>query len=81
MIDFIAELREAATQAPPGLGELLKRAAEELEMFEATLKDADVVMVQAIKEAILNERAACATLTDQAGSPAIAEAIRSRPTP
>jgi hypothetical protein len=36
---------------------------------------------EAIREAVLNERSACATLAEQEGSPAIAEAIRARPAP
>ena len=81
MIDFIIELREAARQAPPGLGELLKRAAEEIEMLGATVDDEDTSMHQAVREAVLNERSACATLADQAGCPAVAETIRARPSP
>ncbi len=81
MIDFIRELREAARQAPPDLGELLKRAAENIEMLGASFDDEDAHVHEAIREAILNERSACATLADQAGSPAIAEAIRARPAP
>ena len=81
MIDFIRELREAARQAPSGLGELLKRAAEEIEMLGATVDDEDMSMHQAVREAILNERSACATLADQAGCPAVAETIRARPSP
>ncbi len=81
MIDFITELREAARAAPPGLGELLKRAAEEIEMLGATVDDEDAHVHEGIREAVLNERSACATLADQAGCQAVAEAIRSRPAP
>ena len=81
MIDFITELREVAQQAPPDLGELLKRAAEEIEMLSATVDDEDAISHEAIREAILNERSACATLADQAGCPAVAGAIRARPSP
>ena len=81
MIDFITELREAARQAPPDLGELLRRAAENIEMLNASLTDEDAIAHETIREAILNERSICATLAEQAGSPAIAEAIRARPVP
>jgi hypothetical protein len=75
------QLREAASRAPADLQELLHHAAAELEMLRATFNDEDAVMMQALKEAVRNERAACAIIADQAGSPAIAEAIRSRPSP
>lgn len=80
-MEFVRELRQAAQNAPADLQRLLNKAAEELEMLRATFDDEDAVMLQAIKEAVRNERAACATVADQAGSPAIAEAIRSRPSP
>lgn len=81
MIDFVTELRQVARHAPPDLSELLKRAADEIEMLGATVNDEDVHVHEGIREAILNERSACATIADQAGCPAIAEAIRSRPAP
>ncbi len=81
MIDFVTELREVARQAPPDIGELLKRAAEEIEMLRASFDDEDAHVHEGIREAILNERSACATLADQSGCPAIGEAIRCRPTP
>jgi len=71
----------SGTAGTPGLGELLKRAAEEIEMLGATVDDEDTSMHQAVREAILNERSACATLADQAGCPAVAETIRARPSP
>jgi hypothetical protein len=80
-MEFVRELREAAHNAPADLQRLLNRAAEELEMLRATSDDEYAVTSQAIKEAIRNERGACATVADQAGSPSIARAIRSRPSP
>ena len=80
-MEFVRELREAAHNAPADLQRLLNRAAEEIEMLHATSDDEYAVTSQAIKEAIRNERAACADVADQDGSPAIARAIRSRPSP
>lgn len=83
-MELIAQLREAAPKAPPELQDILSKAAEELDMLEAAFHDGDVVTTQALKEAIRNERAACALIADAVRNPtgdAIASEIRSRPTP
>ena len=80
-MEFIRQLREAAQSAPANLHNLLARAVEEFEMLKARFDSEDSVMHEVIREAILNERAGCATHADQAASPAFAEAIRSRPAP
>ena len=80
-MNLAKQLREAAHRAPADLQLLLHQAAEEFEMLRAAVDDCETARIQATKEAIRNERAACAAVADQDGSPTIARAIRSRPSP
>lgn len=77
-MELAKQLREAASHAPADLKELLHQAAEEFEILHAAVEDCEAVMTQAVREAIRNERAACATVAEQAGCPEVAVAIRDR---
>jgi hypothetical protein len=78
-MELAKQLRDAASHAPTGLMELLHQAAEEFDMLHAAVEDCEKVMLEAVKEAIRNERSACATLADEVGSAEAGKAIRNRP--